>query len=103
MPKKEYWPLRYAVPVAGHTVGAICEVQVSADLMKRGYEVYRTMSHHASCDLVALRNDKLVRIEVRAAKKGQCGTHGVYDCLAAVDPDGTIYYRPDIDALTAST
>lgn len=92
--------LRYSIPMTPHTVGAVCELQVCADLLKAGFDVFRSVSPHAKCDLIALYGGKVFRVEVRAARKGICSTHGDYECLAAVNPDGEITYKPTLDNLT---
>lgn len=48
-------------------VGAISELMVSVDLMKKGFEVYRAVSIHSSSDLVAIKNGKKITLEVRTA------------------------------------
>jgi hypothetical protein len=48
-----------------NTTGAISELEVSADLLKKGYEVFRAVSPSCSCDLIAHKNGKLLKIEVR--------------------------------------
>lgn len=96
-------PLRYSVPIPPHTVGAVCELQVAADLLQRGFHVFRSVSPHAPCDIIIILNGRMFRIEVRAAKRGVCATHGEYDCLAAVNPDGFITYSPPLDGLTKSS
>ena len=40
------------------TIGAISELMVSADLLKKGYEVFRAVSPSCSCDLAILRDTK---------------------------------------------
>jgi hypothetical protein len=40
----------------------------------RGFEVFRSVSPHASCDLVALKDGRILRIEVRTAYPNQNGT-----------------------------
>jgi len=53
-------------PIAPATAGAIGELRVCADLMERGFEVFRALSQaRHSCDIVALRNGLMLRIEVR--------------------------------------
>lgn len=47
------------------TTGAISELRVAADLLTKGYEVFRAVSAHCSCDLAILRDGKLIRVEVR--------------------------------------
>jgi hypothetical protein len=51
------------------TVGAIGEIMVSADLMKKGYEVFRALSPSCSCDIAILQNKKLLRVEVKTGYK----------------------------------
>lgn len=55
------------------TVGALTELEVAADLLKKGYEVFRSLSPSASCDLAVLQNGVLRRIEVRTAYRGPSG------------------------------
>ena len=47
------------------TVGALAELMVAVDLMRRGYEVFRALSPSASCDLAILGTSGLRRVEVR--------------------------------------
>jgi hypothetical protein len=48
------------------TVGAIGELIVSADLLQKGYEVFRALSPSSSCDLAILTKEKkLIRVEVK--------------------------------------
>ena len=59
-------------------IGAICELIVAEDLLIQGYEVFRSISQHASCDLIAIRDDETVRVEVRTAlmrKDGSVSPH----------------------------
>ena len=83
------------------TVGAIAELRVSMDLLSRGYQVFRALSPHASCDLAVLQGDHLLRIEVTTAYRSSAGTitspqHNPqsYDVLARVLPDMIIYSPP---------
>src|SRR5882724_3603848 len=46
------------------TVGALHELLVAADLLRRGYEVFRPLSQAASCDLLVLHGRQLLRVEV---------------------------------------
>ena len=50
------------------TVGAISELLVSADLMKKGFEVFRALSPSCSCDLIAAKKGRLLRVEVRTGQ-----------------------------------
>jgi len=86
--------------------GAVSELIVCADLLARGYEVFRAQSPTCSCDLVVQANGRLFRIEVRSATRNLNGTlaytwsvhdQSRSDILAAVEPDGRITYVPEID------
>lgn len=75
---------------------------VCVDLMYMGYEIFRAESPSRSCDLIALRNGKPLKIEVRTGSKrkdGGIGNYGRgklkperYDILAVVLHNGEIYY-----------
>jgi hypothetical protein len=56
------------------TVGAYSELIASADLLRRGYEVYRAVSPTCSSDLVAIKDGKRLTIEVRTARRSRTGT-----------------------------
>lgn len=51
--------------IATGTVGAIGELLVSSDLMTKGYEVYRALSQSSSCDILAIKDNKILKVEVR--------------------------------------
>lgn len=96
-------PGRRSIPTA--SVGAISELLVGADLLRRGYEVFRALSASCSCDLAILRGGKLTRIEVRTGVAGKNGKvyfswrqsdNGRHDVLAIVT-NGVIDYRPSLD------
>ena len=85
------------------TTGAIQELRVAADLLIRGYAVFRSLSPACSCDLAVIKDKKLIRIEVASAyilKTGKAyfAKHNkdLYDIMALVFKDGRIEYRPDI-------
>ena len=70
------------------------ELIVCADLLAKGYYVFRNISPHGPCDLVILKNDKCFRVEVKTGYirvNGKMGHSPVrdnnsYDILAiAVD------------------
>lgn len=55
------------------TVGAIGEMQVCADLLAKGYEVFRAVSASCSCDIAILKNDKMLRVEARTGYRSKNG------------------------------
>lgn len=54
-------------------MGARTELLVSADLMYRGYDVFRALSPSCNCDLVIFKNGEIVRVEVRTGYKNLRG------------------------------
>lgn len=81
-------------------VGYVSLMKVCIDLIFKEYEVF-TSIHEASCDIIALKNNKMVRIEVKTGyfrnSKFRTGAtkhqEGKYDIFAAYDPkhDKVIY------------
>jgi len=53
--------------------GAINELLVCLDLLKKGYDVFRAVSPSSSCDLIVLKDKKLFRVEVTSGwiRKGK--------------------------------
>jgi hypothetical protein len=49
------------------TIGAMAELAAAQDLLKRGYEVYRALSPSCSGDLLAEKQGKTFKLEVRTA------------------------------------
>lgn len=90
----------YGLPTG--TVGAIGEMVVCADLLRKGYEVFRAVAGSASCDLAVLKNGKLVRVEVTTGhrtigggvghpNKSKSKAAGKHDILAVAIGDKVIY------------
>lgn len=46
-------------------IGAVSEMLVSADLLRRGYHVFRAISPNGPVDLIAMKDGKPWRIEVK--------------------------------------
>ena len=46
-------------------IGALGELAVCADLLSRGYEVFRAVSPSCSVDVIAQKNGKISRVEVK--------------------------------------
>lgn len=91
--------------LSGGKIGKINEFIVAIDLLKRGYEVYSAFEDTHPFDILALKDDKLLKIEVKTAnilpsglkiyamKKNQEEKH---DILALVDNLQNIEYRPEL-------
>ena len=81
------------------TVGAMALYRCTIDLLQKKYEVFLAASPSCSCDLVALKNGKLTKIESRTMiydakskpRKTYRGVKHRADVLAAVYPDKVIY------------
>jgi hypothetical protein len=84
------------------TIGAIAELVVAADLLRKGYEVFRAQSPSCSCDLVILKDDKLLRVEVRTGYRLTSGLSWPKKNFRAdifavvVHSTNAIYYEPDL-------
>ena len=61
------------------TVGAIGELLVAVDLLKRRYNVFRAVSPSADCDIVIVADKTVYRVEVTTGYKS---------------PTGKLYYPP---------
>jgi len=85
--------------IAKGTVGTIQELYVTIDLLKKGYEVFKSISPCCSCDLAILKSGKLLKVEVTTGYGvGKIIMHppknkDKYDILAVV-VNGEIKYEP---------
>lgn len=93
----------WSVGLSPSVVGAAQEMIVVADLLKRGYFVFRSVSPGASCDLVLVIDRSIHRIDVTTGFRSAVGTllypkngrdSGFYDSLAVVEKNGQITYLP---------
>lgn len=108
--KDEAWEKKHPIKrsgLSGFTTGAISELRCAVDLLSKGYEVFRAISPACSCDLIALKNNRCVRIEVRTAdiSKSESGAIKIYKYEVERDkgrqehyglilPDQVIYIPP---------
>lgn len=83
------------------TVGTLRELLVAADLMERGYHVFRAISPACPCDLVVQKDEVTLRVEVRSLRRNRIGylydgvtrsDIGNFDVVANVAMDKTIRY-----------
>lgn len=103
---KEKNPRRVYRGRTSHT-GAAHELLVSADLMLRGYEIFRALSPDCPCDLAMIRDGKMLRVQVTTGYTSLTGKMSwpfkdpkKHDLLAIV-VGKEIHYIPPIDTLTA--
>jgi hypothetical protein len=88
------------------TTGAISELVVAVDLTRKGFEVFRAVDPSASCDLLALKDGVVVRVEVRTGTRAingrvsfaphNLGPHR-QDCVAVVLAGDEIVYVPPFE------
>lgn len=85
--------------------GALSEMLACADLLKRGFHVFRAISPSAPCDLIAMKDTRLIRVEVTTVRRTTTGVHynhkrhksEKYDMLAFVIlGEDVIEYEPSI-------
>ncbi len=88
------------------------ELLVSADLIRRGFDVFRALSPHSGCDLIAIHTrdrgngHAVQRVEVKTGSYKNTGEPTYpkprkdedYDILAIVLPDNRIDYMPPFTA-----
>jgi len=106
-----YWKGKYLElnPFKGKTsatTGAISELRACVDLLAKGYDVFRALSPNCPCDLAVLKDNKLLRIEVRTGHVSTSGklyrTKGKGDEINNIDiyawvlPD-RIIYEPELE------
>ena len=89
-------------------LGAASEMIVIADLLLRGFSVFRSMSPACKCDLLAMDSRNHFKIEVKTATRNSRGflrfgtpSKNRFDFLALVLLDSkTVVYRPDFPSPT---
>lgn len=101
---KKYEVGKYsAIGISNSTIGAMHEMLVCADLLGKGYEVFKSISPHSSCDIAIIKDGNLLRVEVTTGQilssSGKvCRPHkdfSRFDVLAVVLRNGKINYEPD--------
>lgn len=57
--------------------GAVNELKACIWLLEQGYEVYRNVTPHGNFDLIVMKNDELIKIDVTCANYGnRCCARG---------------------------
>lgn len=92
-------------------IGAMNELIVSADLIRRRVHVFRAVSPSSPCDLIIILGGQLLRVEVTTGNRhlmanGELGklcfishNHDKYDILAVVTSTEGIVYIPPLPEL----
>lgn len=60
------------------TVAAMAALQVSVDLLKKGYAVFRSVSPACFCDVIAIKEEEIMRVEVRTGYTSPVSGKQVY-------------------------
>lgn len=98
-------PPRFGASLSSNVSGAVAEMLVCVDLMRRGLDVYRSVSPSGRCDVVAIcrTTGAVNRIEVKCGLrdkagrvKCQVGKHNSFDTLAIFVGDAEIVYQPPL-------
>ena len=89
-----------------HLEGAAREAIATADLLRKGFEVYGAACGNSSFDLVAYKHGHLLRVEVKGRKKSPRGTGPIgsvsksskldcrkFDILAVIEGNQVWYIR----------
>ena len=86
---------------------ALSELLVAADLIRRGYHVFRALSSGPPCNLMVLVGERVYRIYVKAGLRTPTGRlmfpnvdRAKFDVLAVVERNGAIHYVPALDEFT---
>lgn len=76
-------------------IGSINELLVSAEFMKSGYEVFKSINPGCELDFVVMKDGKLLKVEsttgyINASNKVQHPTKDIrrFDILAVITPNG---------------
>jgi hypothetical protein len=102
------WRERNRKPDSGYvapgSTGAMHEMLVCVDLLRKGYAVFRSVSPHSPFDLVAIKEGLPVSLEVTTGCYTTTGriTHPTkdrakFDHLVIVTHEGEIIYQPPLD------
>ncbi len=90
-------------------IGAISELVVAAELLRRGYDVFRNVAPTGKVDLVAMKQEKVVKVQVRTGRiSPSTGTlnypkQGISGCdvVAVAMCENVRYFTPDDLAVTS--
>ncbi len=69
--------------ISSGDIGASYELLVSAELMQRGFDVFRNLSPNGPVDLVVYKDGKLLRVQVKGSPHAFDAEH--YDVFAHYD------------------
>ena len=81
-------------------VGDMHELKVCADLLAKGFEVFKNVARTGPYDVIAIKKDKIYKIDVKTGYFNKCGTLSYCKrfkapFIAVVTAD-SIYYIPEV-------
>ena len=92
--------------ISKSTVGAIAELIASADLMSKGFQVYRALSPSSDCDILAEKEHKVYKFEIRTGRYNWKGSLTfppksikAPNLIIITHNDKKIHYVPPISSL----
>ena len=99
--KADYRAINPAPALASATTGALHELMVAADLLRKGYSVFRALSPSCPGDLAVIFPDGMKLVEVTTGYRSATGrlnwpphAEHTFDILAIVEHTGCISYFP---------
>lgn len=90
--------------IAAPTVGTISELLAAADLLTRGYAVFRALSPACPSDLAILKDGRLITVEVRTAYWNRANNKLIYakradpSHLYALVVGNKVHYEPPLES-----
>ena len=93
--------------LAKGVIGAIHEMEVCSDLLRKGWDVFRAISSHRTCSLIIVYKEQLLRVQVAKADRRKDGAvkfnialkRRRYDILALSFVNRTIEYFPELPVI----
>lgn len=92
------------------TVGGISELRIAADLLAKGFYVFRSMTANSPCDLIAMNGSITIRIEAATSYPSKAGvlrvpkkkgSNYIYDILALITNNGSVIeYHPPLPTIS---
>ena len=96
-------PKDKSININSSVTGAMNELIVCSDLLRRGHSVFRSVSNACSCDIIILIDKNIKRIEVTTGTMFSNNKFSIpkkdrskFDILAIVFRNGEILYEPEI-------
>lgn len=73
-----YGRVKSGLNISSASVGAMSEMIVCADLLRKGYAVFRSVSASCFCDVIAIKDNEIRKIEIRTGYKVLDGSGRIF-------------------------